>query len=72
MGRLTQQPMEKSTKNCRKAWQEERAFDGNEEITALELKNLWKEAYRCDVEGCGNQHIQFKVTQLVFEVVHDV
>ena len=25
-----------------------------------------------DIEGCGNQHIQFKTPQLLFEVVHDV
>ena len=67
----------------KRAWQGEREFEGNEKITAQELNNMWnrirpvrrttvlQEAERCDVDGCGNQHVQFKTAQLLFEVVHD-
>ena len=59
-------------------------FEVIEENTALEPKKLWnrirprtwnavlQEAFKCDVETCGNQHIEVKTTQYLFEVVHDV
>ena len=68
----------------RNAWQEGREMQGNEEISSVEFKNLrncikprrWNtallEVNKCDAEGCGNKHLQFKTTQLLFEVVHDV
>ena len=31
-----------------------------------------QEVFLCDVEGCGNQHVQFNITQFLFEVVHDL
>ena len=79
MERLTQRSLELSS-----AWQEERECEGNEETTAFEFMNLWnrfkprrwntmlQKAYKCDIEGCGNHHIQFKTTQLLFEVVRGV
>ena len=64
---------------AKSAWQEEREFEGNEEITAVDPKNLrnrikprrWntvlQETFKCDIEDCGKQHVQFKTTQGLFE-----
>ena len=36
------------------------------------MNTVLQEAHKCDMGRCGNQHIQLKTTQLLFEVVHDV
>ena len=66
-------------------WQEEDNFQVLKRIIVQNLAKLWSRAaghddgmrfcrkfFLCDVEGCGNQHVQFNITQFLFEVVHDV
>ena len=72
---------EKSAKN---ASQQGSEIEGNEDIYISEFENKrnrtkprrWNVellgVYTCDAEGCYNKHIQFKTTQLLSEVVHDV
>ena len=76
--RFTQQPEESQERGAKSAWQEEREFE------ALEFKNWWSRsmprrcntvlqaAHGCEIEGCGNLHIQFKRTHLPSDVVHAV
>ena len=75
---------ESQERSAKSAQQEGRVFEGNEEITVQEVKNLWnrirprkwnavwQEAYRYDIKSCSNQHFQFKTAQLLVKVVHDV
>ena len=61
--RRIQQPMEVSRENCQKClWSR---------IRPRRWNAVLQEAYKCDVQNCGNQHTQFKTTQLLFEVLHD-
>ena len=75
---------ESQERSAKSAQQEERVFEGTEEITVQEVKNLWnrirsrkwnavlQEAYRYDIESCSSQHFQFKTAQLLVDLVHDV
>ena len=82
--RLAQKPIDMSRKNCRKCLAGRKAnLKGLKRILPRNRKNCgrirprrWnavlQEALKCDVETCGNQHIEVKTTQYLFEVVHDV
>ena len=85
MERHTQQPIDLSRNKRqkmpgRKKWN----LKVLKRILPRNRKKLWnrirprrwhavlQEAYKCDVETCGNQHIEFKTAHHLFEVVHDV
>ena len=59
-------------------WQDEEIIvqDFSEVVESCGRLRRWnavsQEVFLCDVEGCGNQHVEFNITPFLFEVVHDV
>ena len=69
-------------RRAKNAWEQERIFEGRDYRPGVKrtcgivssqgdgIRVL--QACKCNIEGCGNQLMQFKTTQLLFEVAHDV